>query len=98
MARIKSYRLSHPSLKRKTARENSRTRPHSLRWLCSQHGCRGSVVVTYPTSNHGDVGSNPIHGNMFFFQNLFYIYMNIKDGVSVVIHISVYTCTVKSRI
>ena len=41
-----------------------------------------SVVVTYPTSNQGDVGSNPIRGNMFFFQNLFHIhvYMYLRDG------------------
>ena len=78
-----SYRLSHPTLERKTARKNPRTRPHSVRWLCCQHGCRGSAVVTYPTNNQGDVDSNPIRGNMFFFRNLFhiniYIYIYTQD-------------------
>ena len=74
-----SHRLFHPTLERKTARENSRTRPHSVRWLCCQHGCRGSVVATYPTSNQRDVGSNPIRGNMFFFQNLFHIYPILQE-------------------
>ena len=36
-------------------------------------------MVTYPTSNQEDVGSNPIHGNMFFFRNLFHIYMYLQD-------------------
>ena len=53
------------------------TRLHSIRWLCCQHGCHASVLVIYQTCNLGDVGSNPIRGNMFFFQNLFHIYIYI---------------------
>ena len=38
-----------------------------------------SVVVTYPTSNQGDVSSSPICGNMFFFQDLFHIYISLRS-------------------
>ena len=50
-------------------------------------------MVTYPTSNPGDVGSKPIRGNMFFFQNLFHTHTQTYIYVCVCVYIYIYSYT-----